>query len=72
MNSAGVQILGTVQLSTTTQLTSVGGDIQVKLGLGRAFVIYDRTAPYPGNTLLRVTEDGTYHIKTGASWVADL
>jgi hypothetical protein len=36
--------------------------------VGSKFDLYDRN----GALLLRVTEDGTYHIRTGASWVADL
>jgi hypothetical protein len=38
------------------------------LGSGKKFEVLDSA----GTALLRVTDAGTYHIKSGASWVADL
>ncbi len=60
------------QVHLTSSLTEVavgtGIGIQGNLGTGESFTLYDHN----GSLLLEVTEDGTYHIRTGATWVADL
>jgi hypothetical protein len=44
------------------------GPIEFDIGSGQKFVIKDSS----GNPLLEVRDNGTFHIKTGAAWVADL
>jgi hypothetical protein len=67
---------GDASLTGTDVALNASGDVELRtdnsvvvtLGIGGALLIQDHNfAP-----LLRVTEAGTYHIKTGAAWVADL
>jgi hypothetical protein len=44
------------------------GATSVRLGTGASLTVVGSA----GTAILRVTDDGTYHILTGAAWVADL
>lgn len=49
-------------------ITARGGDVTINLADGYSLIVNDAN----GNPLLKVTEDGTYHMRQGSSWAVDL
>ncbi len=74
-----IQAAGILQLTSTDDPVNIDGDlgvnvasadglIQVNIGAGQSLFVNDSSF----NPLLEIRDDGTLHILTGATWIADL